>query len=501
MMNRPMKLPSLPMPPFLAKLTGLPAPMGKLVLTSAVTLTATLGATAFVAITYRHQDKPKQEAAPHGEVPPGELDHHSPIGHLQEPVTVDDEVANHGEGGKGHDDHDAHGTPAPSQAHSAAGHDENGHDEGGGSHDAHPGPTPHATGETHPSSSDGHGQAPTESHHSSGEEGDLLRQLVTEYAQSGQVSRAYPFLVKALAKGEQPPEFLTIAARLMMANGQWEMAQQLAEEAQAKLPDREDMGVLAMMATYRQGKIEEAMSQAMTLLQKQPRNVELLTALGTMHSEQHPDDATADGFLKQALQIEPEYIPAMYQVGRRYMHAKQYTEAQKTFEQILRLQPGYPKAYAQLGMALYYQEQFEEARQKLITALKASPRDYNTWYNLGEVYLQQAAEIGVKDSAVVAAIRQRAFSCYNQAIELQPKHAMAHYRMGLLLQGNNQPKEATRHLEFALEIMPDLVPGWLQLALAYENMQLYDKARAALDKAYALDPLNKVVALKLREWG
>jgi tetratricopeptide (TPR) repeat protein len=516
MIHRSMKLPSLPLPPALAKFTGLPAPMGKLVLTSAMALTATLGATAYVAITYGHKDQGTQEAQGHGGSASETASHDSPIGHLQEPVTVDQEPMEQGHGNPGHGDH---GAAAPNQTHGDPGHgshdaaapnpphDEHGQDAQADAHnsshaDAHGKSQGHEKADhadDSPHSEAGHGDAHAQP--GSGEEGDLLRQLVTEYAQSGQVSKAFPFLIKALAKGPQPPEFLTIAARLMMANGQWDKAQALAEQAQAKLPNREDMGVLAMMATYRQGKIEEAMAQAMTLLQKQPRNVELLTALGTMHSEQHPDDATADGFLKQALVVNPTYIPAIYQVGRRFMHAKQYPAAQKTFEQILSLQPGYPKAFAQLGMSLYYQEQFEEARQKLISALKASPRDYNTWYNLGEVYLQQAAEAGVKDTSVVAAIRQRAFSCYNQAIELQPRHAMAHYRMGLILQGNNQSKEATRHFEFALEIMPELVPGWLQLALAYENLQLYDKARAALDKAYALDPLNKVVALKLREWG
>jgi tetratricopeptide (TPR) repeat protein len=497
MINRPMKLPPLPLPPILAKLTGLSAPMSKLVLASTVALTATLGATTYVAIAFGPNKASKSEESGHGS---NSIEPHvpeSPIGQLQEPVTVDQPHSNpstaeeHSTHPKpeSHSDHGAEAThsshsEAEPEAHAgAADHPQDQH----GSEEQHASPSHEEGGHTAPKSS--------------GEEGDLLRQLVTEYAQSGQVSRAYPFLVKALAKGEQPAEFLTIAARLMMANGHWEKAQKLAEEAQAKLPDREDMGVLAMMATYRQGKIDEAMIQAMTLLQKQPRNVELLTALGTMHSEQHPDDATADGFLNQALKVKPDYIPAMYQVGRRSMHAKQYALAQKTFEEILHRQPGYPKAYAQLGMALYYQEKFEESRQNLISALKASPRDYNTWYNLGEVYLQQAAETGVKNPELVTAIRQRAFSCYNQAIELHPKHAMAHYRMGLLLLGNNQPKEATRHLEFALEILPELVPGWLQLALAYENMQLFDKAKAALDKAYTLDPLNKVVALKLREWG
>jgi tetratricopeptide (TPR) repeat protein len=241
-------------------------------------------------------------------------------------------------------------------------------------------------------------------------------------------------------------------------------------------------------------------------LQKQPRDVDLLTALGTMHSEQNPEDATSDGYLAQALAIKPDHLPALYQVGRRLMRAQRYAEAEKTFIRVLALQPGYAKGHAQLGMALYYQERFEPARQAFISALQAAPRDYNTWFNLGEVYLQQAAEItggkmGPREIGAAEAMRQRAFSSFTQTIELYPDHAMAHYRLGVLLIGNNQAKEAIRHLEYAVKLQDGLVGAWLQLALAYEGLQLFQKARLCLDKAYSLDPLNKVVALKLREWG
>lgn len=482
----------------LAAYKALPAPVAKLVLGSAIAWTGTVGAVTWAALALRPDGNAKAETV-HALPEP---DPAAGIGHLQEPVLSDEErFANaapaadpHPKAEAGHSKPEAHGhgethTDTQAEAHADA-------PKPSAHGDAHGHPV-----QTHTAATPGSEKAAEVSVTVDGEDARLLRQLVEEYARSGQVTRALPFLERALRSPDHPASFLAIAARIMMANGRYESAGDLAEKALKTLPDRHDMAVLAMMATYRRGQVDEAMNQAMQLLQKHPRDVDLLTALGTMHSEQNPHDATSDGYLAQALQIKPDHLPALYQVGRRFMRAKKYAEAEKTFTRVLALHPGYAKGHAQLGMALYYQERFEPARQAFISALQAAPRDYNTWFNLGEVYLQQAAELGADKAQAVEALRQRAFSSFNEAIELHPDHAMAHFRLGVLLIGNNQIKEAIRHLEYAVRLQDDLVGAWLQLALAYESMQLFEKARLCLDKAYELDPLNKVVALKLREWG
>ncbi len=531
----------------LPKLKDLPGPIAKLVVGSGATLALCLGLIVWASFGLNAKDEKKTETvASHGE----ELQ--EPSGHEEEgelgssaippPIAVvhphgtkakeaHSDASEHGSHGEGDDEargsaHGGHG-----EDHAASGHAEKlGHGASSDSHsaaqaekhsDSHtvahsdasvkqkhgqPASSQDSRGkaaEGHADNQDSHGDQNSSHDEDLGEGGDgeLIRQLVQEYAQNGQIDKALPFVDRALAAGGNPPEFLALAARILMAHGRYAQARDLAETALIRLPQRKDLSVLAMMAQYREGKVDEAMVKAMELLQKQPRDVDLLTALGTMHSEQRPEDATADGYLAQALKIKPKHIPALYQVGRREMRAKQFVEAQKTFERILEWQPGYAKAQAQLGMALYYQEQFEEARQALITALKRSPKDYNTWYNLGEVYLQQAGQVGVKQIDIVEAIRQRAFTCYNQTIDLQPQHPQAHFRLGMLLLGNNQPKEAARHLEFAVQKQKDWVAAWLQLSLAYEALEQFDKAREAITKAYALDPLNKVVALKMRNWG
>jgi tetratricopeptide (TPR) repeat protein len=451
-------------------LKSLPGPVAKLVLGSAFTLVASLALTGWVALTFKPPEKNKIPAASEGELRAGEGEN----------------LPNDSVGVK---ESDSHATEAEQgeASHGDAGHGEAAHGEAGHGDPIH-----------------GEGQAETNTHgdpNPGSEDSNLLRQLAQEYAQNGQIEKALPLVEKALAQKHNPAEFMALAARVLMAGGRYTQAREAAESALELLRERPDLEVLIMMARYREGQIDAAMSQAMELLQKQPHDVDLLTALGTMHAEQHTEDATADGYLAQALKLNPNHVPALYQMGRRQMHSQHYQQAEKNFCHILTLRPDYAKAQAQLGMAYYYQERLEQARQTLITALQGAPRDYNTWYNLGEVYLQQAGEIAAKKPEAAEALRQRSFSCYNRAIELNPDHAHAHYRLGLLLIGNNQPKEAVRHLEFAVEREEGLVAAWLQLALAYESLQQFERAHICLDKAYALDPLNKAIAMKLREWG
>jgi tetratricopeptide (TPR) repeat protein len=159
-------------------------------------------------------------------------------------------------------------------------------------------------------------------------------------------------------------------------------------------------------------------------------------------------------------------------------------------------EPGNAKALGQLGMAQYHLGRLKEAEQSFKAELAINPSDYNTWYNLGELHLVYAN--GETQSGTVQARRADGMECYLKALELNPDHAQAHYRVGVLLNGNGQYKEAIRHLEAALKTDSRHVPTLVQLSLAYENLKQLERARSYLNKAFELDPLNKIVLFKLR---
>ncbi|MEO6097500.1 MAG: tetratricopeptide repeat protein, partial [Fibrobacteria bacterium] len=193
------------------------------------------------------------------------------------------------------------------------------------------------------------------------------------------------------------------------------------------------------------------------------------------------------------------YVPAVYLSGRKAQLEGDYKDAEAAFRKVVRLDPRNAKAFGQLGIALYHLGKEKEAEKAFKSELEMNPLDYNTWYNLGEVHLSHAARETAAET--IQGLRAEAMECYLKALELNNDHAEAHYRVGVLLNGNGQYKEAIRHLEAALKTDSRHVPTLVQLSLAFESLKQPERARAYLNKAYELDPLNKVVLFKLKQWS
>ncbi len=133
----------------------------------------------------------------------------------------------------------------------------------------------------------------------------------------------------------------------------------------------------------------------------------------------------------------------------------------------------------------------------MIGALRRNPKDYNTWYSLGEWYLRRVEA----DPSLEAArqLRAKALQSFLRATELNDRHAEAQYRVGVILHGNAQYKEAIRHFEASLQVDSTRAAAWFQLGVAYERIAHREEARTCVRRAFALEPLNPVVIAKLRE--
>lgn len=59
----------------------------------------------------------------------------------------------------------------------------------------------------------------------------------------------------------------------------------------------------------------------------------------------------------------PENVMVRYSLGREYLKARRYSEAERELREALRLKPDYSAAYRELGKALTGLERFDEARE------------------------------------------------------------------------------------------------------------------------------------------
>lgn len=331
------------------------------------------------------------------------------------------------------------------------------------------------------------------------EEAAALRQVAELRFASGNMEQAVTPLRRVMKAPGQDPDLLAMAAEVFLATGNYPEAADAAGKLLSIRPDDMRAKVQAVEADYRSGHVEKAFAAAAAVIKEHPGELAMLTTLGTMEVEMGPGRPGYGRSLAAVLKLKPDYPPALYLKGRKAQLEGNYKDAETVFRKLLKIQPDNAKAHGQLGMALYHLGVRPEAEKEFRRELDMNPRDYNTWFNLGELKMADAAD--ELYPTVIRTLRAEAMEAYLKAIELNPDHAEAQYRVGVLLNGNGQFKEAIRHLRAALKRDARHVPTLVQLALAYENLKQPEQARAYLTKAFELDPLNKVVLFKLRQWS
>jgi tetratricopeptide (TPR) repeat protein len=137
-------------------------------------------------------------------------------------------------------------------------------------------------------------------------------------------------------------------------------------------------------------------------------------------------------------------------------------------------------------MVYYYEFNAEQALKSYQTALALNPYDYNTRYNLGELYRTHLED------------KENALREFVAAIELNPKHSEANYRAGLICAGNGMMKEAIRYFEASLQNNRQNPRRLLQLAAAYERIGDKATALSIYHEITDIDPLHSVAIQKIR---
>lgn len=213
--------------------------------------------------------------------------------------------------------------------------------------------------------------------------------------------------------------------------------------------------------------------------------------LGQIEAAINRTEGQAEEYLKRALEIDSTNTEAKYQLARYYMNrpnanSEYYKLARKELLSILEREPLNIKAHSRLGMVYYYLEQPGLAEKSYLTALSLNSKDYNTRYNLGELYY-----VSFNDS-------KKALLQFKIALEINENHVDANFRSGLIMIENGQYKEAVNFLNRALENDSSHTRALLQLAVAYEKLEMPDKAINSYKRVLVLDELNDVALMKLR---
>ncbi len=101
-------------------------------------------------------------------------------------------------------------------------------------------------------------------------------------------------------------------------------------------------------------------------------------------------------FLKKAIELNPEFSEAYYNLGVSYERLGNHKDAIEMLKKTIDLSPGNPNAYYALGYAYYQKKKYKEAIDAFERTVSLQPNNAFAFKKLGSAYLK----IGNKDEAL-----------------------------------------------------------------------------------------------------
>lgn len=158
-----------------------------------------------------------------------------------------------------------------------------------------------------------------------------------------------------------------------------------------------------------QGRFEDARAVLSELCRDDQRDVEIWFMYGAANAHLGRFDEVI-ATCHKALEIEPDYLPALNNLASALSAAGRHEEAATAFADVLRLAPDNPAVLNNYGRALVLAGRVDEARRVLENAVRSQPFYADAHYNLAAL-LEGAGE-------AAEALRE-----YEQAIALKPGFA------------------------------------------------------------------------------
>ena len=199
----------------------------------------------------------------------------------------------------------------------------------------------------------------------------------------------------------------------------------------------------------------------------------------------------AETLLAQALEIDPNYVPAWTELG--YVYERQATHfgsrprdegielARDTIQKALLINPQYGPAYAVLArIEMFYGWDFKAASQYIQQALASNPGDAFILLSAARV----SGSLGRLDEAI---------SLHQQSIAVDPVSAVGHYRLGRTLYRAHRLDEALDSFRMALSLNPGFANAQIAIGLVLIAQGDAPAALAAMAAIEQEIPLTSLV--------
>lgn len=144
---------------------------------------------------------------------------------------------------------------------------------------------------------------------------------------------------------------------------------------------------------------------------------------------------------KKAIEIEPDFYPALNNLGTSYLSLRKFKDAESQFEKVIALSPNDSQGYFNLGKVFAFTERYADAERTLHEGLKREPDGALGHFLLGFIYLR-------------AGHFDEAEKRLRWALQLDPNLSHARLELANLHVQRNQLEAAIGELQLFIEKYP-----------------------------------------------
>lgn len=294
--------------------------------------------------------------------------------------------------------------------------------------------------------------------------------------EADRIEEALGPLREALAASPDAPEALWMIGLAYLRLGRYHEGLPFAESLYRVASGRTRAALL--LGEYREalGNDGEANAIYRSILQREPRNPEVLRRLALVSMRNSDLDTAARSF-ETILADYPGAPGALVPLGEVYARMGKFSDAVASLTLALEKDEGSAEAHHYLGAVYSELGLWDESKRHLERALALEPHQAATLYQMGLLYARM--EDGTK-----------ALELFRQTAEVDPGNPQVHFRIAEILRFQKSFAEAEREYRRALELQPDLVEARFQLGLLLLEATRYHEAKAVFRGMVETDPAN-----------
>jgi Tfp pilus assembly protein PilF len=164
------------------------------------------------------------------------------------------------------------------------------------------------------------------------------------------------------------------------------------------------------------------------------------------------EQVAVEELLRKAVAANPESYTARMNLGSYLANQKKFAEGEREAREAIRLKPGRAAGFGLLAAVLVHQDKWAELDAALAQAEKASPDDLLAYYRAANNALARKVEL------------PRAERYFRKYLSMEPEAhspglAVAHWRLGLVLEGLGRKAEAIKEVETGVKLDANLAPA------------------------------------------